>query len=59
MPAGKALVGARAGATVFERQPITVLTADQHSDFFVRNLVVILFEERLAFPSGSRPRSWK
>jgi hypothetical protein len=35
---------------VFERQPITVLTADQHSDFFVRNLVVILFEERLAFP---------
>jgi hypothetical protein len=28
----------------------TVLTADQHSDFFVRNLVVILFEERVAFP---------
>lgn len=50
MPAGKALVGARAGATVYERQPITVLTADQHADFFVRNLVVILFEERLAFP---------
>jgi HK97 family phage major capsid protein len=50
MPSGKALVGAREGATVFERQPITVLTADQHSDFFVRNLVVILFEERLALP---------
>lgn len=48
---GTAIVGAfRAGATVMERQPITVLTADQHSDFFVRNLVVILFEERLAFP---------
>jgi hypothetical protein len=47
---GTAIVGARAAATVFERQPITVLTADQHSDFFVRNLVVILFEERLAFP---------
>ncbi|HEY6568605.1 MAG TPA: phage major capsid protein [Actinomycetota bacterium] len=47
---GTALVGARAGATVFDRQPLTVLTADQHADFFVRNLVVILFEERLAFP---------
>ena len=47
---GHAVVGARAGATVFERQPIQVLTADQHADFFIRNLVVILFEERLAFP---------
>ncbi len=48
--AGSALVGSSAGATVLERQPITVLTADQHSDFFIRNLVVVLFEERLAFP---------
>jgi Phage capsid family len=47
---GTVLVGAREGATVWERQPLTVLTADQHADFFVRNLVVILFEERLAFP---------
>lgn len=47
---GTAIVGARGGATIFERQPLTVLTADQHADFFVRNLVVILFEERLAFP---------
>lgn len=50
LDAGTVLVGAREGATVWERQPLTVLTADQHSDFFVRNLVVILFEERLAFP---------
>lgn len=48
--AGTAIVGARAAATIFDRQPITVLVADQHSDFFVRNLVVILFEERIAFP---------
>ena len=48
--AGTAIVGARAGATIFEREPLRVLTADQHADFFVRNLVVILFEERLAFP---------
>jgi len=50
LAAGTVIVGAREGATVWERQPLTVLTADQHSDFFVRNLVVILFEERLAFP---------
>lgn len=48
--AGTAIVGARAAATIFDRQPLTVLTADQHADFFIRNLVVILFEERLAFP---------
>lgn len=47
---GHVTVGARAGATIYERQPIQVLTADQHADFFVRNLVVILFEERIAFP---------
>jgi len=48
---GHALVGAfNAGATVLERQGITILTADQHADFFVRNLVVILAEERLGFP---------
>ena len=51
MTQGKALVGAfRAGATVLERQGVTILTAEQHSDFFVRNLVVILAEERLGFP---------
>lgn len=47
---GRAIVGAREAATIWERQPITVLTTDSHADFFVRNLVVILFEERIAFP---------
>jgi HK97 family phage major capsid protein len=48
---GHALIGAfNAGATVLERQGITILTADQHADFFVRNLVVVLAEERLGFP---------
>lgn len=48
---GHALVGAfKPGATVLERQGITILTADQHADFFIRNLVVVLFEERLGFP---------
>lgn len=46
--AGTALVGAfRQGATVFEREGIVILTADQHSDFFIRNLVAVLAEERL------------
>jgi len=46
--AGTAIVGAfRTGATVFQRQGITILTSDSHSDFFVRNLVVVLAEERL------------
>lgn len=49
--AGTAIVGAfRAGATVFERQPLTVYTSDSHSDFFIKNLIAVLFEERLAFP---------
>lgn len=45
---GTALVGAfKQGATVFEREGIVILTADQHSDFFIRNLVAVLAEERL------------
>lgn len=50
VPDGTVYVGAfKAGATVFERQGITVLTTDSHADFFVRNLIVVLFEERLGF----------
>lgn len=45
---GTALVGAfKQGATVFQREEPVILTADQHSDFFIRNLVAILIEERL------------
>lgn len=47
---GTAIVGSGAAATVYEREPIRVLTADQHADFFVRNIAVLLFEERLGFP---------
>lgn len=48
---GSPIVGAfKAGASVLERQPVTILTAEQHADFFVRNLVVVLAEERLGFP---------
>jgi HK97 family phage major capsid protein len=48
MTAGTALVGAfKQGATVFQREDPVILTADQHSDFFIRNLVAVLIEERL------------
>src|SRR6185503_17325447 len=50
LAAGTAIVGSGAAATVYEREPIRVLTADQHADFFVRNIAVLLFEERLGFP---------
>jgi len=47
---GTAIVGAfKFGATVYERQGLTVYTSDSHADFFVRNLIVLLFEERLGF----------
>jgi HK97 family phage major capsid protein len=46
--AGTALVGAfKQGATIFDREDPVILTADQHSDFFIRNLVAVLIEERL------------
>jgi HK97 family phage major capsid protein len=46
--AGTALVGAfKQGATIFDREEPVILTADQHSDFFIRNLVAVLIEERL------------
>jgi HK97 family phage major capsid protein len=45
---GTAIVGAfKVGGTVFERQGITILTSDSHSDFFVRNLIAVLGETRL------------
>jgi HK97 family phage major capsid protein len=50
MSEGTALVGGRAGATIFDREPLTIRVAEQHSDFFIRNLAVVLFEKRVAFP---------
>lgn len=45
---GTAIVGAfRQGGTVFEREGLVTYTSDSHSDFFIRNLIAILFEERL------------
>lgn len=36
------------GATLWDRQQSRIRVADQHADFFIKNAVVILAEERLA-----------
>lgn len=46
---GQFLAGAfTLAAEIFDREDATVRVAEQHSDFFARNLVAILAEERLA-----------
>jgi HK97 family phage major capsid protein len=45
---GSFLVGNFKGAAIFDRQAATVEVSREHQDFFVKNLVAILSEERLA-----------
>ncbi len=46
---GQFLAGAfMMAAEIFDREDATVRVAEQHADFFVRNMVAILAEERLA-----------
>jgi hypothetical protein len=47
--AGTGLLGDFTKAVLWDREQTTVTMTDSHSDFFVRNLVAILAEERLAF----------
>jgi HK97 family phage major capsid protein len=47
--AGSFLTGAFIqGCTLFDREDATVRVAEQHADFFVKNMVAVLAEERLA-----------
>ena len=48
--AGTALVGDGTMAAVVDRRDAQIYIADQHSDFFVRNIFVMLAEERVALP---------
>jgi hypothetical protein len=49
MPVGKFMVmDARRVGYIADREDAIVRVAEQHADFFVRNIVVILVEERLA-----------
>jgi HK97 family phage major capsid protein len=55
---GYALVGSFGiGATLYDRMEGNIRVAEQHSDFFVRNAVAILAEERLAL-AVKRPESF-
>jgi HK97 family phage major capsid protein len=46
---GLPLVGDYSKATLWLREGVQILASDSHADFFVRNLVVLLAEMRLAF----------
>lgn len=55
---GTALVGAfGTGAQLYDREAATIRISEQHSDFFVRNAIVVLAEERLAL-AVKRPESF-
>ncbi|QCG77753.1 major capsid protein [Gordonia phage Reyja] len=46
---GTALVGDFSKAVLWDREETTVTISDSHMDFFTRNLVAVLAEERVAF----------
>ena len=55
---GTALIGAfGTGAQLYDREAATIRISEPHSDFFVRNAIVILAEERLAL-AVKRPESF-
>lgn len=55
---GYALVGSFGiGATLYDRMEGTIRVAEQHSDFFIRNAVAVLAEERIAL-AVKRPESF-
>jgi HK97 family phage major capsid protein len=55
--AGTALVGDFSKAVLWDREQASVTMTDSHADFFIRNLVAILAEERVAF-AVTRPKAF-
>lgn len=55
--AGLGLLADFKKAVVWDREQTTVTMSDSHADFFIRNLVAILAEERLAF-GVTRPKAF-
>jgi HK97 family phage major capsid protein len=49
VPAGTGLVGDLSKAVLWDREDASVTFSDSHADFFIRNLVAALGEERVAF----------
>jgi len=55
---GQALVGAfGTGAQLYDREEASIRISEQHSDFFVRNAIVVLAEQRLAL-AVKRPEAF-
>ena len=58
IPEGTALVGAfGTGAQLYDREQANIRISEQHADFFVRNAIVILAEQRLALAT-KRPEAF-
>lgn len=58
MPEGRALLGAFGiGAQIYDREEANIRVAEQHADFFVRNAIVVLAEERIGLAT-KRPESF-
>ena len=58
MAVGTALVGAfGTGAQLYDREQASIRISEQHSDFFIRNAIVILAEQRLAL-AVKRPEAF-
>ena len=57
MPDTHILVGDFAKAVLWDREQTTVTMSDSHADFFIRNMVAVLAEERLAF-AVTRPKAF-
>jgi HK97 family phage major capsid protein len=58
MEEGTALVGAfGTGAQLYDREQASIRISEQHSDFFVRNAIVVLAEQRLAL-AVKRPEAF-
>jgi HK97 family phage major capsid protein len=58
MTEGEALVGSFGqGAQLYDREQASIRISEQHADFFIRNAIVILAEQRLAL-AVKRPESF-
>lgn len=55
--AGVGLVGDFTKAVLWDREQASITATDSHADFFIRNLVAVLGEERVAF-GVTRPKAF-
>lgn len=55
--AGRGLVGDFRKAVLWDREQAAISVTDSHADFFIRNLVAVLAEERVAF-GVTRPKAF-